>query len=119
MARSFTHYWKNSTWEEERSRGAGLLDHAASNQFLERGISPEGGSTVTVRNGEPLLGCRLDAAAVVSQGSAERLLGRSLSEARDTRRRALDDHAARLVSAKLAYLAKVAVLDPRAQRRQA
>lgn len=41
MPRHFTHYWANQTWKDHaRTATTGeLLDHAASNQFAERGVS--------------------------------------------------------------------------------
>lgn len=86
MARAFTHYWQNATWDYERERGLGVLDQAASNQFVERGVSPNGGDTlyaISVRNGDLLLGGRLDVYRIVSQQEAERVLGRSVWEARE------------------------------------
>src|ERR1051326_7119582 len=84
MPRAFTHYWKNATWDAEQESVGGILDHAASNQFSTRGVSSgDAIYVIAVRSGDLLLGGRLDVKQVISQEEAERVLGRSLWDARE------------------------------------
>jgi tRNA(Arg) A34 adenosine deaminase TadA len=39
MCRSFTHYWKNSTWvQHQESADGDTLEHTAGNMFIKRGV---------------------------------------------------------------------------------
>lgn len=81
MARYFTHYWRNRTWEWNRADGeAGLpLDHVAGNLFKGRGVRV--GDTVyvvTVIEGELYVCGRLIVGKIcANKEKAAALLGRS------------------------------------------
>ena len=89
MARYFTHYWKNDTWEQEQQDtilGArGDLEHAADNRFLERGVEPgDFVYPVTVMEGELYVMCKLEVDKVCGFEEAASLLGtRDLWDAED------------------------------------
>jgi hypothetical protein len=60
VIRSFTYYWKNSTWKHERLPVAGSLLQYSSNLFFSRGVA-EGDQLyiVTVLQGAMLLAGRI------------------------------------------------------------
>lgn len=67
MPRFFTHYWANDTWRQYRASAADgeLLDHAASNQFRDRGVAAgDYVYIVTVLHGALHLLTKLHVAAV-------------------------------------------------------
>ena len=65
--KNFTHYWRNDTWEFNRSitHEGELLDHIAGNIFVQRGV--EIGDTiyvVTVSKGKLYLCCKIIASKI-------------------------------------------------------
>lgn len=79
---SFTHYWKGSTCADMAESEGEPLNHAASSQFMKRGVTT--GSrvyVVSVRKGVLYLIGRMEVQDVLSQGEAERMLGMSLWKA--------------------------------------
>lgn len=78
MPRAFTHYWANDTWRTyARTATTGeLLDHAASNQFRERGVTAgDAVYIVTVFHGFLHLLTRLEAERVCDAETAAAQLG--------------------------------------------
>jgi hypothetical protein len=79
MKRYFTHYWKNTTWDNQ-VRGYALesskeLDHTASNMFRDRGISKgDNVYIITVKRGQLFLLCKLTVGYVCGFEKAARLL---------------------------------------------
>jgi hypothetical protein len=79
MKRYFTHYWKNSTWNnqiEGFDRDSDhTLQHTAANMFRKREVS-KGDSVyiITVKQGQLLLLCKLTVADVCGYEKAARLL---------------------------------------------
>jgi hypothetical protein len=83
MARAFTHYWKNSTWERN-DKGNNLLGHTASNLFKKRGV--EAGDSifiVTIEAGQLYVGCVLQVDRVVGRRAAQMGHGRFMSNPAD------------------------------------
>lgn len=73
----FTHYWARSTVEDHDWHHGNLLDHIAGNQFLARGVRD--GDTIFVvsyHNGQMQLIGRICVDRIVSQRTAERVMGR-------------------------------------------
>lgn len=90
MARYFTHYWKNSTWQREKECTESgfrerFLNHIADNRFVERDV--EFGDSVypvTVIEGVLYVMCKLEVSEVCDFEEAARRLGtRDLWEASD------------------------------------
>src|ERR1019366_6087796 len=83
VARSFTQYWKNTTWDTQEASGE-ALDHTASNEFRRRGVEP-GDRIFIVTNidGTLYLGGVVVVDRIVGQRDAERRLGSNLWEAKD------------------------------------
>lgn len=78
MPRYFTHYWKNSTWENSRRMSAPeeMLGHVADNQFVERGVEPgDFIYAVTVMDGELYLLARLELGKICDFDEAASILG--------------------------------------------
>jgi hypothetical protein len=76
MKRSYTNYWKNSTWEHERGRADHLVDHLGSEQFQKRGVK-EGDDiyVLTVMRGRVLLLGRMTVAQICTRQEAMDILG--------------------------------------------
>lgn len=78
--RYFTHYWSNSTWQQHCASATDgeLLDHIASNVFLQRGVSPgDSVYVVTVLHGALYVLAKLHVAMVVDVETAAAALGAS------------------------------------------
>jgi hypothetical protein len=83
MPRYFTHYWKNSTWEQHAAQPARPLDHVAGSKLRGR-VSP-GDLIYIVTNlqGRLFLGGRMRVKLVVDQEEAQRQRRADLWEAPD------------------------------------
>jgi Domain of unknown function (DUF3883)/Domain of unknown function (DUF3427) len=76
VPRYFTHYWQNGTVERHRASGHSLLEYAASNVFVDRGVnSGDVVYPVTVLDGELYLVGRLEVERVCDAAKAEERLG--------------------------------------------
>lgn len=76
----FTSYWKNDTWEENSQlTGNGeLLDHTASNDFRERGISSgDAVYVVTVQKGKLHVSAKIIVGQILNRSEAMDALGHS------------------------------------------
>src|ERR1044071_9207613 len=78
MARYFTHYWENGTWDESRAAGeeGDILAYVAGNQFYRQEI--EDGDQiypVTIRGGSLYVLGRMEARGIHSLEEATSLLG--------------------------------------------
>ena len=83
MARTFTQYWQNSTWEDYQD-GAEPLDHSASNEFKRRGVE-RGDRIFIVTNieGALYLGNVMLVDKLVGQRKAQKQRGPNLWKAKD------------------------------------
>jgi hypothetical protein len=76
--RSFTTYWKNKTWNEHALEipGGDPLDHTASNNFRDRGVSAgDSVYVVTVKQGRLLVAGKMIVGQVCGRADAENILG--------------------------------------------
>jgi len=74
----FTTYWKNETWDENASRtpNGGLLDHTASDYFVERGIVPgDAVYIVTVKKGKLFVATKITVGQLCTTVEAAKVLG--------------------------------------------
>lgn len=88
--RYFTHYWSNATWQQHRASATDgeLLDHIASNVFLQRGVSSgDMVYVVTVLHGALYVLAKLRVDMVTDVETAAEALGASPESLWDA-----DDH---------------------------
>lgn len=82
MARCFTHYWKNETWDDHEDSGwfrRHHLEHAAGNLFESRGVGVgDLVYIVTVKQGRLFLGGRMRVEKITAQTECDEYFGESL-----------------------------------------
>jgi len=82
MARCFTHYWKNRTWEDHDKSGwfqRHNLEHIAGNLFFELGVGVgDFVYAVTVQKGFLYLGGRMKVEKVATQAESDEFFGEQL-----------------------------------------
>ena len=87
MPRYFTHYWRNTTWNDyydNLNLQGELLDHTADNKFRERGAAAgDVAYVVTVFQGTLYLLGKMEIRAICGTDEAERLLGYRVWDADD------------------------------------